>query len=91
VTRLVDSLVEEGIVERVTHPEDKRKTWAVMTDEGIDIFEAEMPPMAEQIERLWKGLQPEEKRLMVHLLSKLRLSLLTVPPDEVRGMTPDAP
>jgi len=76
VTRLVDSLVVEGIVERITHPEDKRKTWAAMTGEGIAIFEAE---------KLWRGLQPEEKRLLVHLLSKLRLSLLTISPDELKG------
>ena len=85
VTRLVDSLVVEGIVERITHPEDKRKTWAAMTGEGIAIFEGEMPLMAEQIEKLWRGLQPEEKRLLVHLLSKLRLSLLTISPDELKG------
>jgi MarR family 2-MHQ and catechol resistance regulon transcriptional repressor len=77
VTRLVDSLVAEGLVERADYPDDKRKTWAVLTSSGQDLFEAEMPLMLLEIEKLWSGLQAKEKRLRVHLLSRLRLNLLT--------------
>ena len=86
VTRLVDSLVAEGLVERADHPDDKRKTWAVLTPAGRVLFEAEMPLMLELVEKLWTGLSPEEKRLLVHLLTKLRLSLMTATPDEVAGL-----
>lgn len=77
VTRLVDSLVAEGLVARVDHPDDKRKTWATLTPAGQELFEAEMPLMAQEIERLWTGMTAKEKRLLVHLLSRLRLNLLT--------------
>ena len=77
VTRLVDSLVGEGLVARVDHPDDKRKTWATLTDAGRDLFESEMPLMVLEIERLWSGMTAKEKRLLVHLLSRLRLNLLT--------------
>jgi MarR family 2-MHQ and catechol resistance regulon transcriptional repressor len=77
VTRLVDSLVAEGLVARVDHPDDKRKTWATLTDAGRELFEAEMPLMIQEIERLWSGMTAKEKRLLVHLLSRLRLNLLT--------------
>jgi DNA-binding MarR family transcriptional regulator len=77
VTRLVDALVADGLVRRVDHPDDKRKTWAEITPEGIALFEAELPLMMQEIEKLWVGMEPEEKRLLIHLLSKLRLNLLT--------------
>jgi DNA-binding MarR family transcriptional regulator len=77
VTRLVDSHVAEGLVERVDHPDDKRKTWAVLTPSGKALFEAEMPLMLLEIEKLWSGMQAREKRLLIHLLSRLRLNLLT--------------
>jgi MarR family 2-MHQ and catechol resistance regulon transcriptional repressor len=86
VTRLVDSLASERLVERAHHPEDKRKTWAVLTAEGRALFESEMPAMLREIEKLWKGLLPEEKRLLIHLLTKLRLSLVTASPDEVTDL-----
>lgn len=86
VTRLVDSLAAEGLVERAEHPEDKRRTWAVLTAAGRELFEAEMPLMLRQIEALWTGLSAEEKRLLIHLLTKLRLSLITARPESVAEM-----
>jgi DNA-binding MarR family transcriptional regulator len=86
VTRLVDSLTAEGLVERAEHPDDKRKTWAVLTPEGRALFESEMPSMLQQIDKLWMGLLPQEKRLLVHLLTKLRLSLVTASPQDVAEM-----
>lgn len=77
VTRLVDALVADGLVQRVDHPDDKRKTWAEITDRGIALFEAEMPLMLREIEKLWMGVSDDEKKLLIHLLSRLRLNLLT--------------
>jgi DNA-binding MarR family transcriptional regulator len=91
VTRLVDALAAEGLVERVDHPDDKRKTWAVLTPEGRALFEAEMPLMLQQIEKLWRGLLGEEKRLLIHLLTKLRISLISASPEEVAELAQEAP
>ena len=91
VTRLVDSLTADGLVERAEHPEDKRKTWAVLTAGGRALFEAEMPLMQQQVEKLWTGLSAEEKRLLIHLLTKLRLSLISASPEQIAEMTPKAP
>jgi DNA-binding MarR family transcriptional regulator len=77
VTRLVDTLVADGLVQRVDHPDDKRKTWAEITATGQRVYESEEPLMRAEIGKLWAGVSAEEKRLLVHLLSKLRLSLLT--------------
>lgn len=79
VTRLVDALVGDGLVRRTDHPDDKRKTWAELTDAGRRLYESEEPLMTHEIERLWAAVPDSEKRLLVHLLSRLRLSLLTLP------------
>lgn len=79
VTRLVDSLVTDGLVRRVEHSEDKRKTWAEITEAGTRLYEREHPAMTLEVERAWASVTPEEKRLLIHLLSKFRLSLLTAP------------
>ena len=78
VTRLVESLVEEGLVRREGHDSDKRKTWASLTPAGEALFESELPLMLELIEDLWQGLRDDEKRLLIHLLTKLRISLLSL-------------
>ena len=78
ITRLVDTLAEAGFVERTGHDSDKRKTWATMTEAGEALFEAEWPPMAAMVQDFWQGLRDSEKRMLVHLLAKLRLNLLSM-------------
>lgn len=75
VTRLVDQLVADGLVRRIDHPGDKRKTWAEITPAGAALFESESPLMMAEVQKLWQGVTEEEKRLLVHLLTKLRLSV----------------
>jgi DNA-binding MarR family transcriptional regulator len=75
VTRLVDALVADGLVRRIDHPGDKRKTWAEITNAGSALFEAEAPLMMLEVQKLWQGVTEEEKRLLAHLLTKLRLSV----------------
>ncbi|HEX5370529.1 MAG TPA: MarR family transcriptional regulator [Dehalococcoidia bacterium] len=90
VTRLVDSLVADGLVRRADHPDDKRKTWAEITSAGIELFEAEMPLMTKEIEKLWQGMEPAEKRVLIHLLAKLRLNLLTAAARDVTRRVAEA-
>jgi DNA-binding MarR family transcriptional regulator len=78
ITRLVDTLAEDGFVERAGHDTDKRKTWATMTEAGAALFESEWPPMASMVQDLWQGFRDSEKRMLVHLLAKLRLNLLSL-------------
>ena len=83
ITRLIDSLVEDGLVRRVDHPDDKRKTWAEITEAGLTLFGSEEPAMRHLIDRLWAGVTDQEKKLLIHLLARVRLSLLTAPAREL--------
>ncbi len=73
ITKLVDGLVTDGLVRRVGHSEDKRKTWAELTNKGQQVVELAIPGVAAHTGRLWGGLNHQEKHLLIHLLAKLRM------------------
>ena len=77
ITRLVDSLVREKMVVRQPDLEDKRKNWAVLTEKGKSAFEAALPSLVERTSRVWHGLDERERRILIHLLSKVRFHLAT--------------
>ena len=75
VTKLIDGLVGTGHVLRVEDTEDKRKTWAQLTPEGVIFVEHLLPQVALQIEKTWSCLNPQEKKMLIHLLAKMKLQL----------------
>ena len=76
ITKLIDTLVSDRLVERVAHEVDKRKTWAHLTLEGQHLLERALPDVGEHVERLWGGLDAEEKTVLIHLLAKMRMHYL---------------
>jgi DNA-binding MarR family transcriptional regulator len=76
ITKLIDTLVSDGLVERVAHEVDKRKTWARLTPAGQHLLERALPDVGEHVESLWSGLDPEEKTVLIHLLAKMRMHYL---------------
>ena len=44
VSRLMDNMVEKGHVRREVRAEDRRATFAVLTDDGREAFERTTPP-----------------------------------------------
>jgi DNA-binding MarR family transcriptional regulator len=77
VTKMVDGLERDGLVRRVRHDDDKRKTWTELTPEGEKTFEAALPRVLEFTDSVWGELTEDEKRSLVHVLSKLRMVLMT--------------
>jgi DNA-binding MarR family transcriptional regulator len=75
ITKLIDGLVSSALVERVEDTSDKRKTWAQLTPQGLAFVEELLPEVAGQVERNWSSLTPQEKKMLVHLLAKVRLHL----------------
>jgi DNA-binding MarR family transcriptional regulator len=75
VTKLIDGLVASDLVERVDDCEDKRKTWARLTPEGETFIRNLIPEVATQIDKTWSCLTTQEKKLLIHLLAKLKLQI----------------
>jgi DNA-binding MarR family transcriptional regulator len=77
ITKLVDSLERDGYVRRVGNSKDKRKVWVELLPAGAEVVEETLPGVVRHVSNLWQGLSRQEKRVLVHLLAKLRLDILT--------------
>jgi len=75
VSKLVNGLVHMHLVQRVGYTGDKRRTWAQITSEGVQVVEDYIPGFRAATKARWLGLTKEEKRMLVHLLSKLMVSV----------------
>lgn len=75
VTSLIDGLERDGLVRRVNAQDDKRITYAQLTDEGEARFMTVYPYSSGRLRKAWGALNDDEKEILVHLLSKLRMAL----------------
>jgi DNA-binding MarR family transcriptional regulator len=82
ITKLVDSLVADGLVRRVGHEQDKRRTWAELTQKGEDVLMECVPLVGQHIRRLWGPLEDSEKTVLVHLLTKMCFNAAVNSPEE---------
>ena len=77
ITYNIDKLENRGLLRRVPSPDDRRVTFAEITEEGTKLFEQVFPSHAEAIDRLMSGLTLEEKKLAIDLIKKLGLKAQT--------------
>jgi DNA-binding MarR family transcriptional regulator len=82
VTKIVDSLVAAGHLRRVEHASDRRKVWAQLTATGIDYASEVVSQVCQRVERTWSPLTEREKRILAHLLAKVKLQLHVAARDE---------
>lgn len=77
ITRLVNELVQRGLVRRGPHPTDKRGLVLTATDEGLAIWEAgqlrKVAPLTDRIDELG----PQERRQLEDAMPLLRLIMGT--------------
>jgi len=76
-TQLIDGVVRDGLVERESGTDDRRVVYAVLTRRGAELFASAFPQNSQRIKDSWSPLSEREKRLLVHLMSRLRLHLLS--------------
>jgi MarR family 2-MHQ and catechol resistance regulon transcriptional repressor len=74
ITKLVNGLSRAQLAHRIRFTDDKRRMWAELTPRGVSEVEDALPVIIESTKRRWQGLSKEEKRVLVHLLSKVVLS-----------------
>jgi DNA-binding MarR family transcriptional regulator len=73
VTKLIASLEQDGWAMRVPQESDRRVVYGQLTPDGEARFKAIMPSLFRRMESLASGLSADEKLLLSHLLTKLRL------------------
>ena len=70
ITGLVDELAEEGLVERLADPHNRRASLARMTAKGRKAFDAAARANETWIEELFSGLSAAEKAAMFDTLGR---------------------
>lgn len=70
-TRLVDKLLEKGLVDRCQCAENRRKVDILITPAGLDLL-AQTDPLLQDIPDRYAQLSPEEAGLLGQLLDKVR-------------------
>jgi DNA-binding MarR family transcriptional regulator len=75
VTRLIDRLVNEGFVERVSCPSDRRVQWARLTKSGERAVAAALETHLDDLDKhFFASMSPQELRTVVAVLDRLRTS-----------------
>jgi DNA-binding MarR family transcriptional regulator len=72
LTRVVDRLVEHGLVQREACPSDRRGAFAVLTAEGEARILGAVPSHVAQLEELFSTLSAADRRSLSDLLRQLR-------------------
>lgn len=74
ITYVVDKLEQKGLLKRVACPNDRRVTYAQITDEGKQFIDGIFPEHAQKINEMMSALTDEEKLTAIELLKKLGLA-----------------
>ncbi|MFQ3545145.1 MarR family transcriptional regulator [Halobacillus rhizosphaerae] len=71
ITYVVDKLEKKEYLVRLPHPEDRRITFASITEKGRELLNGIFPDHWKQIEAITAGLSDDEKNQAIQLLKKL--------------------
>ncbi|WP_040402951.1 MarR family winged helix-turn-helix transcriptional regulator [Alkalibacillus haloalkaliphilus] len=71
ITYVVNNLEKKGLLSRIPSPQDRRVTYAEITDQGRELLNEIFPKHWEEIERFMDGLTEEEKLQAIDLVKKL--------------------
>jgi len=71
VTYNIDKLEKKGLLKRVPCENDRRVTYAEMTEEGRELFDRIFPQHSAMIHSLMGGLSTAEKEAAIDLIKKL--------------------
>lgn len=71
ITYVVDKLEKKELIKRRTCPEDRRITFATITQAGMDFMDAVFPKHKSAIKDICAGLTTNEKEVLIEQLKKL--------------------
>ena len=78
LTRLVDKLVEAGLLERQSSPEDGRGAYAVLTDTGLEAMRKAWPVYAQGIQDYFaRHLDAGEAEIITQALGRMLAAIET--------------
>jgi MarR family transcriptional regulator, 2-MHQ and catechol-resistance regulon repressor len=88
VTTVIDSLEKRGLVERDSHPKDRRKVLVSITKSGRTVLDRYLPEAVAIQTAMLAGLDDDELRTLNELLTRALRSTVGVDPHTVAEATP---
>ena len=79
ITKLLDSLERDGLIERRLDPADRRAWLVTLTARASELMEEVVPLHIQQIKQTMSALSKEEQEQLIALLLKLEDSFATPP------------
>jgi DNA-binding MarR family transcriptional regulator len=79
VTRLVDRMVEQGLVRRDRDSDDRRVVLVSITEAGLALLERLDGPVERYLSAVMAGLSPQKLRELCVLLDQVRAGILPFP------------
>ncbi|MBE6183590.1 MarR family winged helix-turn-helix transcriptional regulator [Heyndrickxia ginsengihumi] len=71
ITYVVDKLEKKEYLERISCPNDRRITYAHITEKGKEFIESFFPEHEERIDRIMSALNEDEKALAIQFLKRI--------------------
>ncbi len=71
LSRALDALARDGLIERVTDEVDSRATRVFLTEAGREAYERLWPHMSEANDAMFKGIDDDQKRAFVATLKTM--------------------
>ena len=72
LTGVIDRLVAKGLVERVSHAQDRRCTLVRLTPDGEQVFATQFPRQVQYLKQRFDKLGKKERKEAIAVLTKLR-------------------
>lgn len=72
LSKLLDSMERDGLIERTAPDGDKRKTVVFLTDEGREIFDKSLPGVLRYYAKFLTGISPSEMTVFMAVLKKIK-------------------
>lgn len=89
VTGLTDELEKEGLVERVTDPDDRRSSRVALTRKGLKLFERIAAVHEGWVVGIFDGMPAAQKTQLYDLLGQLRVQLTDLQTPPMAAPPPD--
>ena len=85
ITRLLKPLLKQGLVQKVTNPNDKRSQYLTLTDKGVERFNVLQVSDVETLEAMREGVSDDELAQFLLIGAKMAENLERVGNDDSGG------
>ena len=85
LSKLLDGMERDGLIERTAPDGDKRKTLVFLSDSGRELFAKSLPVVLRYYASFLTGISPSEMTVFMEVLKKIKSNVKTFDSRNVHG------